>query len=114
MAIYLADKADPPEKLEALAITAKTIKVRWKAPNDTGRSKIIAYNLKAISINGTKEMEKTGTVATPPAVLLEYTFSGLQTNTYHQISVAAVNEVGQGQPKQATYKTALKDKGKVA
>ena len=113
MPIYLVDKSDPPEKIEALVITAKTIKLRWKAPKDTGRSKIIAYNLKALPINGTKEMEKNAIVEMLPSVLLEYTFLGLQRNTYYQISVAAVNKAGQGRPLEATYKTALMDKGNI-
>ena len=110
----LADKAGAPGKIETTAITATTIKFRWTAPKkDTGRSKVFAYYLKALPLNGTRRIAKTGTLATATVSFLEYTFSGLRHSTYYRISVAAVNNAGQGLTKQATYKTALMKKGKI-
>ena len=112
--LYVTDKPDAPVELKAVAITFTTIKIRWSASKkDPGRSKVTAYNLTAIPLNGTKKTAQTGNVAITTIALLEYTFSNLQAGTYYRISVAAFNKAGQGKPKQATFQTTRRVKGKI-
>ena len=107
--LCLVDEPGPPVKVEAIKITIVSIKVRWTAPKDTGRSKILAYRLLTKHPNGIWRARYN--ITTTANTLLEYTFNNLQKDTSYQISVSAYNKAGEGGVTKATFKTL---KGKMA
>ena len=113
--LCLADKPGPPAMVEAIKITYTSIKFRWTAPRDTGRSKILVYRLRAQHPNGSVNVLS---FLTPTAnTLLEHTFSRLQSDTYYIVSIWAYNSAGQGAVKKTTFKTRrpkVKVQGKMA
>ena len=106
--LCLADKPGPPAKVEAIKITYNSIRFRWTAPNDNGRSRISVYRLLAEHPNGTRIVRDYSTPTGNTS--LEYTFYNLQENTPYIVSVSAINKAGQGEVKKATFKTYLRGK----
>ena len=103
LSLCLADAPEAPEKVEALETTYSSIKFRWTAPKDGGRSKIFVYYLTATHPNGTITGRNYSTPTTDP--VLEYTFSYLQRDSNYPISVSGYNLVGQGKVRTATFRT---------
>ena len=101
--LCLADEPGPPAKVEAIKISHVSIKFRWTAPKDTGRSNILAYRLLTKHPNGLWRVRYNVTTTTD--TLLEYTFHNLQKDTSYQISVSAYNKAGEGRVTKATFKT---------
>eukprot|EP00112_Aurelia_sp_Birch-Aquarium-sp1_P005128 Seg1582.3 transcript_id=Seg1582.3/GoldUCD/mRNA.D3Y31 product=Titin protein_id=Seg1582.3/GoldUCD/D3Y31 len=97
-------KPGPPAKIEAIKITYTSIKFRWTAPREPGRSKIHAYRLLAEHPNGAKRLWNFRV----PATRLEYTFRHLQRDVSYQVSVAASNKAGQGESMRAYFTTSRK------
>ena len=115
VSLYLADKASAPEKVEVINTTYTSIMLKWTAPRDTGRSKIISYHLKILQLNGTRSERSNNMTPTTDSVL-KYSFYNLRMDTSYQISVFAYNKAGQGGVRTAIFKTPLlrlKAKGKM-
>ena len=102
----------PPESPTVTSVTSKmgSLTISWAPPSNDGGSDVTAYDLRHIKTDDDETVDSNWTVVedvwTTGSGTLEYTLTGLTTDTQYDIQVRAVNAVGDG-PWSATVTATL-------
>lgn len=91
--ILVAEVPDKPKNLIRIdmeSITAGDIRIHWEKPDDEGEDPVLGYKL---YLDNTLHLD-----ASNSSTLNTYTYTGLSVGEQYNISVTAVNDIGESAP----------------